>query len=74
MYEKLRVRCRLQDKEVYQSVGFLTEMQESEHVWMAYMLTASEKNALAEQAKQLKDLKKVLQAKKDENKLVDPLA
>ena len=74
MYEKLRVRCRKEDKEVYQNLGFLTELQDGDHVWMAYMLTSAEKNALAEQAKRLKDLKKVLAQKKEDDTLVDPLA
>ena len=74
MYEKLRVRCRNEDKEVYHNLGFLTEVQDKDHVWMAYMLTSSQKNALAEQAKRLKDLKKVLAAKKEEKMLIDPLA
>ena len=74
MYEKLRVRCRNEDKEVYHNLGFLTEVQDKDHVWMAYMLTSSQKNALAEQAKRLKDLKKVSATKKEENALVDPLA
>ena len=76
MYEKLRVRCRNEDKEVYHSLGFLTEVQDKDHVWMAYMLTSSQKNAWEEQAKRkrLNNLKKVLAAKKEENTLVDPLA
>ena len=76
MYEKLRVRCRNEYKEVYHSLGFLTEVQDKDHVWMAYMISSSLKNEWEEQAKRkrLNNLKKALEAKKEANTLVDPLA
>ena len=42
VYEKLRVRCRKQERELYQELGFLTEMQDNDKVWMAYMLTSKQ--------------------------------